>query len=250
MLITRAGIDDIGGACWRSDLQEGEAVHLRHVDVDDQQVERLAQQLLQRLDAVQRLVDLEAGAFQRVAVEAAHQAGIVDDQDALARRLSHRAPPARPLVDDGIGEAADLEKRRDAAHGFGVPQADEAARRQVLEEVLGRHAPGGVIEVDQHVSAEDDIESAMRAGFGRIDEVDRGELHRLAQVVDDVPAVLAGRHEVLLDQVGRQPHQRALAEYALRAAAVTHWVSMSEPTISMSWTSTSGQFSSSQMAIE
>ena len=42
----------------------------------------------------------------------------------------------------------------------------------------------------------------------------------------------------------------ARAPYSPSAAAAVHWVSMSEPMISMSWTSTSGQFSSSQMAIE
>ena len=36
----------------------------------------------------------------------------------------------------------------------------------------------------------------------------------------------------------------------LAVAAAVHSVSMSEPIISMSWTSTSGQFSSSQIAIE
>src|ERR1700733_3031286 len=87
-----------------------------------------------------------------------------------------------PLIDDGIREAADLEERRDPAHRLGVPQAYEAARRQVVEEILRRQAAGSVVEVDQHVAAEDDIECAVPAGFGRIDEVHRGELDRLAQV--------------------------------------------------------------------
>ena len=39
--------------------------------------------------------------------------------------------------------------------------------------VLGCQPPGCVIEVDQHVAAEDDIEDAMLAGLGRIDEIDR-----------------------------------------------------------------------------
>ena len=69
--------------------QEGEAVHLRHVDVDDQQVERLQQELFQRLQAVQRLVDLEAGALERRPVIRPHQRGVVDDQDPFPGAIGH-----------------------------------------------------------------------------------------------------------------------------------------------------------------
>src|SRR4051812_8499706 len=43
----------------------------------------------------------------------------------------------RPLIDDGVVETPNLEQRRYPAHRLGMPQADEAARRQVLVEVLG-----------------------------------------------------------------------------------------------------------------
>ena len=76
------------------DLQECQAVHLRHVHVDDQQVGRFGEQFLEGLDAVQRLVDLEAGTLQGVAVETTHQVGVVDDQDPLTRWLSHARLPA------------------------------------------------------------------------------------------------------------------------------------------------------------
>src|SRR5690349_8374840 len=91
------------------------------------------------------------------------------------------------LVDDGVGEATDLEERGNAAHGFGMPQAYEAARGEGLEQVLGCHAAGGVVEVDQHVSAEDDIEYAMLARFRCLGDVGRAELDRLPQFGDDAP---------------------------------------------------------------
>src|SRR6185503_18189460 len=43
-------------------LQEGEAVHLRHVDVHDQEIEASRQKVLERLDSVESLGDFEAGA--------------------------------------------------------------------------------------------------------------------------------------------------------------------------------------------
>ena len=59
------------------------------------------------------------------------------------------------------------------------------------------------------------------------------EPHRLAQIVDDTPALLAVGQKVFRDEGRRQPHQRALPNSPCRAA-VQHSVSMSEPTISMS----------------
>src|ERR1044071_2913008 len=112
------------------------------------------------------------------------------------------------LVDDGVGEATYLEERGNAAHRFGMPQTYEPPRREGLEQVLGCHTPGGVVEVDQHVSAEDDIEYAMLARFQCLGDVGRAELDRLAQFGDDAPAVLSRRHEILLDELGRQPHER------------------------------------------
>src|SRR5689334_21951482 len=100
------------------------------------------------------------------------------------------------LIDDGVGEATYLEERGNAAHGFGMPEAYETARREGLEQVLGYPTAGGVVEVDQHVSAEDDIEYAMLARFRCLGDVGRAELHRLAQFGDDAPAVLSRRHEI------------------------------------------------------
>jgi len=66
-----------------------------------------------------------------------------------------------------------------------MPQAYEAARREGLEQVLGCDTAGGIVEVDQHVSAEDDIENAMLARFRCLGDIGRAELDRLAQFGDD-----------------------------------------------------------------
>ena len=62
--------------------------------VDDEQVIGCGQHLLQGLDAVQRLVDFDPGALKRVAIETAHEAGVVDDQNPPACRFSHAHPPS------------------------------------------------------------------------------------------------------------------------------------------------------------
>ena len=96
VLMTRAGMDEIGGACRRSALRKVKPSICGMFTSTITRSNGSRQQLLQRLDAVQRLVDLEAGALQRVAVVAADQVRIVDDEDALARRLSHvRLPCGR-----------------------------------------------------------------------------------------------------------------------------------------------------------
>ena len=76
---------------------------------------RLRQHLLHRFDAVDGLLDLEAGPLQRVAVIQADQRGVVDDQD--ARRVDAVAVSdsvmihLRLLIDDRVRKAADVEQR-------------------------------------------------------------------------------------------------------------------------------------------
>src|SRR4051812_45280035 len=88
----------------------------------------------------------------------------------------------RSLVDDRVFEATDLEQRRYAAHRLGVSQADEATRHQAVEQVLRCQASGRVIEIDQHVAAEDDIEFPVLASLRRLHEVHGRELYGLAQI--------------------------------------------------------------------
>src|SRR6185437_16992746 len=69
------------------------------------------------------------------------------------------------LVDDGVGKAPHLEQRRDATHGFGVAQADEAAGEQVLVEVFRRDPSRRIVEVNEDIAAKDDVELAVRSGL-------------------------------------------------------------------------------------
>src|SRR5688500_18589857 len=89
----------------------------------------------------------------------------------------------RLLVHDGVGKTADMEKRRYPAHGFGVAQADEAARRHAVVEVICSGAALHFIEVDQHIAAEDHVDVAPPAGVALVDHVDPAEPDRAAQFI-------------------------------------------------------------------
>src|ERR1700689_2876429 len=93
-------------------------------------------------------------------------------------------------VDDGVGVAANLEKRRDAAHRLAVAKADEAARMQALKQVLRGDAAREVIEIDQHVATENDVEQPLRRGILAPDDVHRREANGFAQFGNDPPPLL------------------------------------------------------------
>ena len=158
--------------------------------------------------------------------------------------------PDGPLIDDRVGESSHLEQRRDAAHGFGVPQADEAAGQQVLEEILRRDAARRIVEIDQHVAAEDHVELAVGPGLVHAPRCSPRKTApscagRRGSASSPRPAARStSRPDAAESRISaRLPNMPA------RAASSTA-VSMSEPMISMSYSSTSGQFSSSHMAIE
>src|SRR6185436_4583986 len=61
-------------------LQKREAIHLRHVDVDDEEIEARRQKMLERFDSVESLGNLEAGAFESGPVIAPHESRVIYDQ--------------------------------------------------------------------------------------------------------------------------------------------------------------------------
>src|SRR5688572_12282081 len=73
-------------------------------------------------------------------------------------RRSSIAVTPWPLVDDRILEATKIEPFRDPGHGLGMAETDVASRMQGVIEVVDRKEAGGIIEIDQDVSAEDDVE--------------------------------------------------------------------------------------------
>src|ERR1700753_3814476 len=99
------------------------------------------------------------------------------------------------LIDDGIGEVADFEQWRNAAHGFGVAQADETAGQQIFIQIFRRHAAGGIVEVDQDVSAKNHIEPAVSPRFSSFYDIRGGELHGIAQIIEDLPVFINRRSE-------------------------------------------------------
>ena len=134
---------------------------------------------------------------------------------------------------------------------FGVPEADETARRQVLEQILGRDAAGSVVEVDQHVSAEDDIECAVSAGFRprstMLAEVNWTDWRRSATIRQRSFSV---RHEVFFDQSSGDSRISARLPYS-PARGGRHALGVDVGADDLDVLDVDlGQFSSSQMAIE
>ena len=62
--------------------EEGDAVHLRHIDVDDQRICRADEQPFKPFNAIKRLFDLEARLLQDLSIVEPDEVGVVDDQDA------------------------------------------------------------------------------------------------------------------------------------------------------------------------
>ena len=68
-----------------------------------------------------------------------------------------------------------------------MSQANVAPGHKVLVHIFSRDAARCVIKVDEHVAAEDDVESPVRPGLGGFYEVYTREVHRLTQIVEDAP---------------------------------------------------------------
>ena len=72
-------------------LDEGEAVHARHLDVDQEQPKRFAARHLERLFGRAGEIDLVAGRLQDALLEHARGERVVDDQDRQRRDCRGRA---------------------------------------------------------------------------------------------------------------------------------------------------------------
>ena len=70
-------------------MQKRNSVHLRHVDVDDRQIERLQQQFLQTLQPILSLFDDEPALLQGRAIIRSDESGIVDNKDPFPGKLAH-----------------------------------------------------------------------------------------------------------------------------------------------------------------
>src|SRR4051794_10389465 len=75
------------------------------------------------------------------------------------------------LVHDALGKLADVEQAADAAHRLRMPDQDEAARAQAVEQALRRLLAGEVVEVDQHVAAEDHVDGVEARHRGTVADI-------------------------------------------------------------------------------
>ena len=112
-------------------VEAGQAVHLRHVDVEGDDVGLEAGELAQRLQPVARELHLEVGfAGEHLAEQLPHQGGIVDHQ-----QLDHPAPASPPRL-ERVEQAA-----LGAAQQFGrVEHQDDPAGSLQVDHAA---APGG-----------------------------------------------------------------------------------------------------------
>ena len=71
------------------------------------------------------------------------------------------------------GNLRTLNKRRDAAHGFRMAQAEITARIQCVIEGFRRRLARCVIEIDQQIAAEDHVKVAVGERVGRLGRLTR-----------------------------------------------------------------------------
>src|SRR3984957_18311951 len=95
-----------------------------------------------------------------------------------------------------------------------MAEANISSRRTARIEILRRHATRCIVEINEQVSAENDVEQTVRPCFGALDDIGRREAHRLTWLVDDLPMLRAGGREIFVGQRPAQAHERAPAENA------------------------------------
>src|SRR6478735_8839875 len=103
------------------------------------------------------------------------------------------------LINDRVLKPANVEQRRNATHGLGMAEANVASRLQAVIEVFSRQAARGVVEIDQHVPAEDKVEVAEMHHVGGVDQIGAGELDRLAKAGIDLKQVGVEWLEIAVD---------------------------------------------------
>ena len=114
--------------------QQLEAVHRRHLDVGDDDVDRRGAQLLERGQAVARLVDVgEADLAQQAAQDAAHASGNRRRRARASRRSARRRSGRGRAFDDraGLGLGRARQQLQQAVLGLAVhhDDADAAVHR-------------------------------------------------------------------------------------------------------------------------
>src|SRR5207249_11586692 len=95
-----------------------------------------------------------------------------------------------------------LELLGEADHGLGGAQHEIAVALDLTRQTIKHNDLVILVEVDQHIAAEHDVEYAKRPEI--IEQVERPELHRGADLGRKVPAVTDLR-EMFDQELDRQP---------------------------------------------
>ena len=199
--VLRVGLDRLG---------ELEAVHPRHLDVEQDHVGRLLGEHLQRVEAVLRRQHVEALAREQAARDLAHGERVVDDEDDRPRGHDRGARARDPRLGVGI-ERLDVRPLRElhrvddqddlavAEHGRARDAGDA---RELRADVLDHHflVAGHLVDVDGRPALAG-TEQQHRVVAGRL-RVVRAVAEEPRQVVERVavllPRDLAG--DVVLEQ--------------------------------------------------
>src|SRR5260221_1234290 len=95
-----------------------------------------------------------------------------------------------------------LELRGEGDQRFAVAEEEVTAVDEAVVEVMDHHTLRRVVEVNDHVAAEDQVEVAEERDPGRVVEVETAELHAVADLILDTPRVVGLPGEVALAHGG------------------------------------------------
>src|ERR1019366_8096458 len=100
-----------------------------------------------------------------------------------------------------------------------MPQADKASLAKTILKRLDNLPPRPIVKIDQHVTAENNVDVGEPAHLHEIAGVHLFESHRLANRVDQSEAFGTSRHEILPHESWCQAMQRPrIVDTALRRA--------------------------------
>ena len=106
--------------------------------------------------------------------------------------------PNRPAIRDVAAERHHPKGGTDSAHGLGMAEKNKSARNQAVVETTEHLSTRGIVEIDQHVAAKDEIISTLPAHRPPVEQVDLGERHHLLDLVGDMILAQA-RPKVLVE---------------------------------------------------
>src|SRR5438552_3190717 len=94
-----------------------------------------------------------------------------------------------------------LELRRERDQRLGMTEKQIAAVDEAIVEAVDHHSLRGVVEIDDHVPAEDHVDVTEEGDARLVIEVEAAEGHAIADLVADAPRAILFAREVLVANV-------------------------------------------------